>query len=413
MSELRDENRKDRIMTIDGINERFVLNRKYSIRLPSANEKRMAPKLYRDHSILEHKYRNVEYRISNEIRGFLKYFSKPHTLFAVIASYRRKYRLPEDKLGPVLSTFFTQLKEKGILVSERHNQKAYKTTPVYLRRGQEIGNYVILESLVTDRPVQVYKVKGADQKIYILKLASILADPHYLNRVRQEFQVLTRLSKSRYTIRAKDHLKIGDYEATVIEYFEGDDFADFLDNNSGKLSLAQKLVLADKILNAFSYLHRKNIIHGDIHLGNLLVNPRQEIRLIDFGLANHANPAKNLDIRFGGANYFMPPERISINSFGKFTKEADYLSDVYQAGLLIYYLFFGRLPYKAVLWKDLATRIKKGKLPFPGRLTLSPVGKEIKNILTKAIHPEPSKRFRTATAFHLAWKKMINRYDSN
>ena len=324
-----------------------------------------------------------------------------------------QYKLPLAEVGNILESFFSQLKEKRILVTGKHNRQTYKVVPVYLQDGEELGRYRVIESFVTDRPVQVYKVKDADNKIMILKIAALTVHKHYLNRLRQEHNILANFKSSKYTIRALGHFKNQVYEGILVDYFEGAEFSDFVEDNFKKLSVAGKLNMGQKILKAYSYLHTKGIIHGDIHLSNILVNSQDEIRLIDFGLANHSNPRENLDIRFGGANFFMPPERITEDSFNKFSKEPDYYSDVYQAGLIIFFLFFRKLPYPAILWKDYVAKIKKGRLVFPGRDAGLPMMTEVKNILAKALNNIPENRYRTATQFYRAWKKMVIKYDND
>jgi eukaryotic-like serine/threonine-protein kinase len=393
------------------MNGKYVLNNKYSIRIPTRQEKRMAPKVFNDHSILEHKYKNTEYLISNEIRGFLSSFREPNTLDKVISRYHREHKLPLAEVGGILQSFFLQLKNKGILVTGKHNRKSYKSIPVYLQDGEKFGKYIVIESYVTDRPVQVYKVKDAGNKIRILKIAGLTVHIRYLNRLRQEYRILANLKRSKYTIKALSHFKNDLFEGIVVDFFEGEDLSDFVEDKFRILSVGDKLRMGQKILKAYSYLHTKSIIHGDIHLSNIMVNSQEEIRLIDFGLANHSNPAENLDIRFGGANFFMPPERTTEDSFEKYSKEPDYYSDVYQAGLIIYFLFFRKLPYSALLWKDYVAKIKKGKLVFPGRDAGLPIMTEVKNILAKALNFIPENRYSTASQFYRAWKKMMIQYD--
>jgi eukaryotic-like serine/threonine-protein kinase len=395
------------------MNGKYVLNNKYAIRIPTRQEKTMAPKVFNNQSILEHKYKNTEYIISNEISSFLSRFRKPNTLENVINRYHRVHKLPLAEVGNILGSFFSQLKEKGILVSGKHKRKAYKVIPVYLKVGEKLGKYSVIESFVTDRPVQVYKVRDADNEIRILKIARLTVDEHYLNRLRQEYQILANFKRSKYTISAINHFKNHLYEGIVVDFFDGEGFSSFVEDNYKKLSFVGKLGMGEKILKAFSYLHKKGIIHGDIHFSNILVNRQEEIRLIDFGLANHSNPRENLDIRFGGSNFFMPPERITEDSFGKFSKEADYYSDVYQAGLIIYFLFFRKLPYRALLWKDLAVKIKKGRLLFPARDSDFPIMTEVKNILAKALNNIPENRYSTATQFYIAWKKKMIQHDND
>lgn len=385
---------------------KYVLSKKYAIRLPSKDEKEMAPEVFNKHYVLVHKFDDSEYVISGEIRNFLKNFTKPNTLNNVIKQYHQQYNLPVKSVSNIITPFLSQLQQYNIIVTKEYNQKTYTVIPTYLQAGEIIENFTVNKAITIEKNIQVYNVKNANDKIKILKLTRLTAKEHYLNRLRQEYSILTTFKINPYTVSAISHFKNSTYEGIFIDFFNGIPLSDFIETKFKKLTLVNKISIGAKILKAYQYVHKKGIIQGDIHLSNILVNKHSEIRLIDFGLAHFTNPKKNLYIKVGGANFFMPPERIKVDSFDKYSKDPDLFSDVYQLGLILYSLFYNSVPYEEVVWDKLSAKIKNGQLTFPITTSKPEIMNEVKKILTKALDKNPAQRYRSAIPFYKAWNKI-------
>jgi serine/threonine protein kinase len=388
------------------MNGKYVLSKKYAIRFPTKDEKEMAPEVFNKHYVLVHKFDDSEYVISGEIRNFLRNFTKPNTLNNVIKQYHQQYKLPVKSVTNIVTPFLEQLQEYNIIVTKEYNKKSYSTIATYLQPGEIIEGFIVNKAITLEKNIQVYTVKDANNNIKILKLTKLTAKEHYLNRLRQEYSILTTFKTNPYTITAISHFKNSTYEGIFINFFNGIPISDFIETKFKTLTVVNKITMGAKILKAYHYLHTNGIIQGDIHLSNILVNKQREIRLIDFGLAHFTNRKKNLYIKVGGANFFMPPERIKADSFDKYSKDPDLFSDVYQLGLILYSLFYNSVPYEDVVWDKLSTKIKNGQLTFPKTTSKPEIMNEVKKILTKALDKNPAKRYRSAIPFYNAWNKI-------
>ena len=93
-----------------------------------------------------------------------------------------------------------------------------------------------------------------------------------------------------------------------------------------------------QLLEILAYLHLRKISHRDIKLENIIIDKQGQIKLIDFGFSCNAERPLNT---FCGTISYMSPEIVSRKDYD------GSLSDVWSAGVLLYILLSGRLPFKA------------------------------------------------------------------
>ena len=142
------------------------------------------------------------------------------------------------------------------------------------------------------------------------------------------------------------------------------------------------------------------MLHGDIHLNNFLVHPTNlHVKLIDFDLANHAQPKRGEIVHEGGIHEYIAPEKINPNSFDLFEEPADYRSEVFQLGIILYAIFFGKLPFEALTWQELTEKIRFSE---PSFATDMPVPMPIINLIKKSLAKNPKDRFGNAVLLHKA-----------
>lgn len=187
-----------------------------------------------------------------------------------------------------------------------------------------------------------YKSIRFDQEFYIMKLAGL-------------HPCLCKLKK--YDKKNK---------IAKLEYAEGYTLKKNIENNL--LNIQDKTKVAYEILKVCSYLHSKNIIHGDIHANQIIVNSQKDIKLIDFGFSyqiNRLHHMKTLYITRGGINHYIEPENILANVFTKYLKYTpSFKCEVYRIGVLLYYLFYNQYPFDGLTWKELCRNILNKRIVF-------------------------------------------------
>lgn len=208
----------------------------------------------------------------------------------------------------------------------------------------------------------------------------------------------------------------------VMEYVEGSAIDDHCDDR--RLTVAERLLLFEKVADAVAYAHQNLVVHRDIKPSNILVTAAGEPKLVDFGIAKLLAPESG-----GPATHttggvltlaYASPEQLRAGPITTAT-------DVYQLGLLLHELLTGlpacdfqsrpldpaaRLrdhePAKpsTLVQQELAsgmrcprglTRAARSELrsTTPERLRRTLEG-DLDTIIVKAIQPEPAHRYATA-----------------
>ncbi len=143
-----------------------------------------------------------------------------------------------------------------------------------------------------------------------------------------------------------------------------------------------------QVAEALEYANRQGVLHCDVKPSNLLLDPKGNVWVADFGLAKAADTE---DITHSGdivgTVRYMAPER--------FAGQCDARSDVYALGLTLYELLTLRPAFAAADRHELMRRVMNEP---PDRLpTLVPqLPRDLGTIVEKAIDRDPSRRYPTA-----------------
>ena len=127
----------------------------------------------------------------------------------------------------------------------------------------------------------------------------------------------------------------------VTEYFEGEELLDKVNNQMKRQIFFDEHEICHimkGILEAINYCHNSKICHRDIKPENILINNKNEIKIIDFGFAkivssNH----KNLSGQDGTVIY-MAPEVLSGNPYNE-------KCDIWSIGFMFYILLAFDMPF--------------------------------------------------------------------
>lgn len=100
-------------------------------------------------------------------------------------------------------------------------------------------------------------------------------------------------------------------------------------------------------------IHRANILHRDIKLENVLINVVGEIKIGDFGVSKKMNP-REVCYDMCGTPAYIAPELLTNNGYSGFK------ADIWSAGVCLYAMLVGSVPFKASNMPKLHELIKSG-----------------------------------------------------
>jgi tRNA A-37 threonylcarbamoyl transferase component Bud32 len=164
----------------------------------------------------------------------------------------------------------------------------------------------------------------------------------------------------------------------------------------GRVPLQQGIGFALGMLEGLSYAHTQGVVHRDIKPENIIVTPDGSVKLTDFGLARSiSSPRLTQSGAFAGSPCYMSPEQ------GLGTGVIDWRSDTYSAGVVLYEIVTGRLPFSGeTVFAVMSAH--QDSAPRPP-IELDPaIGIELNQVILTSLEKDLGKRFQTAAAFHTA-----------
>jgi serine/threonine-protein kinase len=215
------------------------------------------------------------------------------------------------------------------------------------------------------------------------------ADVVFYERFRREEELAQRfdhpnLVKARASRREKSRVYL------IMEYVEGASLAALL-GEGRPLDAAEAIDIARQTCDALAYLHGQGVVHRDVKPGNVLLTPRRQVKLLDFGIS-HLDTARRLTISGLSASIgtpdYMAPEQLR-------GRAGDARVDLYALGTMLYEMLTGRLPYAGSDWEARA-RAKRLEDPTPASTFVPGIDPALEGIVMRAIAPGLDDRYGTA-----------------
>ncbi len=144
---------------------------------------------------------------------------------------------------------------------------------------------------------------------------------------------------------------------------------------------------AVQICMGLEYAHSKSIIHRDLKPHNILISTEGVVKIADFGLARLLDATiYTLPGTVIGSPLYMSPEQAE-------GKEADFRSDIYSFGIILYEMATGHCPFRGNSSEIIAQHLtKKPELP---RQFNSKIPQKLEKIILKSIEKKPENRFNS------------------
>ena len=221
----------------------------------------------------------------------------------------------------------------------------------------QIGNYVIEHKIGSGAFSCVYKAKHITTNLNVaIKAISKANFPFKL--FLRELTIMKKIIHP-FCVTLYEFFEDMVNYYLVMEYVEGRTMLDFLnsiENNSPEYAARHFFC---QIISALDYLHNTcNFIHRDLKMENIMIDRFNNIRLIDFGLGNIADPQNPLFQTACGSMSYAAPELFRNEPY---TTNID----IWSAGIILYGLLCGTLPFVDQNVKNLMLKIVNEPVQFP------------------------------------------------
>ena len=163
-----------------------------------------------------------------------------------------------------------------------------------------------------------------------------------MHRFLEEARNMAQFAEEKHIVHVYNYFQENDTAYLVMEYLEGCTLKDMITEKGGRLPYTQVVSIMRDVLDAFSALHKRKIIHKDISPDNIFICTDGTVKLIDFGAAGSVDEADELTRSVILKPGYAPPEQYRTKGrLGPWT-------DIYAAGATMYYALTGVVPEESV-----------------------------------------------------------------
>lgn len=220
--------------------------------------------------------------------------------------------------------------------------------------GQKIGNFEIVELIGRGGMGIVYRARDTKLKrsVAVKSLPfKIAGDSDSLTRFRREAEILASLNHPNIAVIHEIIEQDEGASYLVLEYVPGETLTERIAREP--LKLEEALSISQQVAEAISAAHKKGIAHRDLKPGNIMITPEDRVKVLDFGLATSSpNEDVENDISITesghvmGTPAYMSPEQAN-------GKDADYRTDIWSFGCILFQMLTGRLPFEGQTATDI------------------------------------------------------------
>ncbi len=272
---------------------------------------------------------------------------------------------------------------------------------VQVEKGQLFaGRYEVLGTLGKGGMGIVYRAedKRLDEVVAlkVLRPEVLENDPTLLQRFKEELRLARRITH-------KNVLRTHDFDVTQdgtpyisMEYLEGVTLKELV-QSKGALPVGVGLRIAKQMCAGLNAAHQQGVVHRDIKPHNMLIIPETgELKIMDFGIARrsevHSDGGLTTDGMVMGTPDYMAPEQAQ-------GRPADFRSDLYALGVVLFEVFTGRLPFQGET--VMATVLKHIQEPAPDPRRANPrLPEDLARLILRCLEKDPGARFQRAGDIH-------------
>jgi len=281
---------------------------------------------------------------------------------------------------------------------------AYRTLDVV---GQRLSHYRVIEKIGAGGMGEVYRAHDEhldrDAAIKILP-PKTFTDQSARKRFHTEALTLSKLNHPGIaTVYDFDSQEGVDF--LVMEYVPGTTLSEKL--AAGPMPEREVARLGTQLADGLAAAHEQAVIHRDLKPGNLRLTPDGRLKILDFGLARLVQPVSG-DAQtetvtqtrtIAGTVPYMAPEQLR-------GEKVDARSDIWAAGIVLYEMATGRLPFEGKTSPAVADHILHTSAASPQRLQPR-LSSRLADIILKCLEKDAENRYQSAKELQVDLRRLI------
>lgn len=269
--------------------------------------------------------------------------------------------------------------------------------------GTTLGNYKILEKIGAGGQGTVYK--AVDSKLgrtVVIKVLpeELVAKEANLKRFEREARLASSLDHPNICT-IFDLNEIDGVHFIAMQHIPGRNVRQLV--NGKPLQLESALSIAIQVADALAVAHAQGIIHRDVKAGNVMVNNKGQVKVLDFGLAKlldddaartsgiHHTELTEVGVPYGTATYAAPEQARG--------DRVDSRADIFSAGVLLYEMLTGTWPFRGTTAVDVRHAVLHVEPTPINEVRPDPVPARLQQILDRALQKDPRDRYQQIAQF--------------
>lgn len=261
------------------------------------------------------------------------------------------------------------------------------TTKEYYRIGKCIGKGAFGKVNLA--------IQKATQSLVAIKSINkqYLKDEGSKRKVMQEVYILKKI-RHWNVVHFFETFETEKYILLVMELCGGGDLLNYV-RKRRRLKEDLAKYFFKQIIEALHYIHQKNIVHRDIKLDNILLDHEGNVKICDFGVSKLVRPGELMTEQCGTPAYIAPEILLDKGYKG-------YGVDVWSAGVVLYSMLYGTVPFKGNSMNELHKLIIRGNVTFK-----DDISEEARDLLKRLLEWDPNLRLSTDQILRHEWLKDV------
>ncbi|MCD8143012.1 MAG: Stk1 family PASTA domain-containing Ser/Thr kinase [Clostridiales bacterium] len=250
--------------------------------------------------------------------------------------------------------------------------------------------YEILDVLGVGGMAVVYKAKchRLNRLVAVKMLKPELAeDEEIRSRFHDESQAVAMMSHPNI-VNVYDVNQTEGIEYIVMELIEGITLKQYMKKRGTALNWREALHFSTQIFQALKHAHSRGIVHRDIKPQNIMVLRDGSVKVADFGIARISDSQRTMTSETLGSVHYISPEQAKGS-------DIDGRSDLYSAGVVLYEMLTGRLPYEGDSAISVALQ-HINSIPLSPRELVEDIPVGMEQITMKCMAPNRDLRYNNA-----------------